>query len=295
MLTLFIFFKRNIFRLRCLFGLLRGSGIYKEITVSSHRKKRRHLPVFNVQLTVRDPKHRRAGIHADAVYAVLKLFSGEAAFAILLKSRRCFIVSVRSFGFFNGLSAVFCIDRPHILKLPEPPDNAFGLIARRLKHGFPGVIFVPCHIVIGVISGNYHKRLQNSLFIAALFYKLYHILKRRRRFHRTYIIVVIARRLYHILHFGVDTVRRCFRTVSHKADGGFSVVIFRRCFGDGCYDLIIVFIRVKKGFRYHDAVKGIRIIINLIHQIVILVSMHEMSGLNHKISDSVVHRPVKSL
>ena len=83
--------------------------------------------------------------------------------------------------------------------------------------------------------------------------------------------------------------------MTHEADCGLAVIILLGCVYDGIHNLLEVIVRGQQRLTEHDLLEGIRIACQLILEVVVLQTVHQMSRLNNQGLYLVVYGAVQCL
>lgn len=83
--------------------------------------------------------------------------------------------------------------------------------------------------------------------------------------------------------------------MTHEADCGLAVVVLLGCVYDGIHNLLEVIIRGQQRITEHDLLEGIRIACQLILEVVVLQTVHQMGRLNNQSLNAVVYGAVQCL
>ena len=173
------------------------------------------------------------------------------------------------------------IDVPDGFVFSETLKDALDRIAGLLKFRLPGAFLIARHIVVGVISGDDHERLENDLLVPALLHQREKILESGRGFHGPDVVILEALVREKLLHLCIDLVGLGFRAVAHEADRRLSVIIRGCRVGDRSCDRVKI--RVVREERSGDfkMFEGIRILCDLVDEIRIFKAVHHEVGRLH--------------
>ena len=83
--------------------------------------------------------------------------------------------------------------------------------------------------------------------------------------------------------------------MAHEHHGGLAVVIGGGVGGDGGDDRLEVIVGGQQGLAQNDLAEGILVVCQLVLQVVVLVTVHQMGGLDDEVLDAVGGGPVQSL
>ena len=97
----------------------------------------------------------------------------------------------------------------------------------------------------------------------------------------------------HLLHLCVNTIGICLSAVAHKADCGLTVIVLCGCVCDCLDDCLKIIITGQKRLAYCYLLKRVRILCDLINQIVVLQAIHQMSRLDNQGLYVIVNRTLE--
>ena len=86
-----------------------------------------------------------------------------------------------------------------------------------------------------MVSRHDHQRYQDHPLIGSFLHRRQHRVQRRLCFHRADVVIFMPRLGQLILQGFIDRIGRCLCAMSHKADGGFAIVVFRCGLGNGLF------------------------------------------------------------
>ena len=256
------------------------------ISGSAQGKHRAHASVLNRKNRIFHVEHGRAGFHLNRIGSILQRAGRGLSSFLFHSGKRCSGIDRRL-----HMLHIKLLDRRD---LSQALQNTFHLIAFVFQHCLPGVLFLSCHIVVRMVSGDHHQRLKNHLCVGPfLLQRRDHIVQRGLRLHRPDVIILISGCRKLLLKGCVNRVGIRFRAMAHEADRRFPVVMGRRMLRDRRNHRVIIRVGHKKRRSEKDPVKPVHITGKLLCQVRIFIAVHQMGGLDDKLPDSICLRPVK--
>ena len=146
-----------------------------------------------------------------------------------------------------------------------------------------------------MIARHDHQRLQDHLLIASAGDSCEDIFQVRLRLDGTDIVILHTLVSQDILHLRIDSVGLRFRSVSHEADSGLPVVIVLRRLHDGVSHRAEILVRGEQRLSDHDLLKAVGVLCDLVLQIRVLQSVHQVGRLDHQGLHAVLHCAVQCL
>ena len=210
---------------------------------------------------------------------------------------------------FHGICCVRDINRLYIRDPSKTGNLAVDAVkaAVRREQALPGILFVTCHVVVGVVACDDHEGTENNLFISGFFDLFDDVFTGglfRLAFNRSDEDVLVAQIIHLVLHLAVGHLGGMCCAMSHEYKCG-SVFFccleafksghfhgfFNHCLGDSFLVLINDCFTLtdfpQKGLRDDDILKVSPDSIHCCRKLVILCAVHQVRGLNDKIFDTV--------
>ena len=178
---------------------------------------------------------------------------------------------------------MFDIELTDGLIFSQTAQLAFDRKAFLFKDRLPGILFVTCHVIIGMVTGNDHQGLQQDSFITACLHSGENIVQAGGGFYCTDIIIVITVCCQMILQILIDLVGIRAGTVAHEYDGCLSVIIFGCPLCNGLYHSFIVFLTGDQGDSDRQLIESVRVLGRLFHQIIIFMTIHHVGRLDDQL------------